>query len=182
MEEPTSSSELYKSLERYSDVTIYLNELLDSKDSTNAGQTSGDLLGLERYVTRLSAIFELAREETSAHVEHTIEEISRNVPRLTYDLQLMRQSALSLQLALHSVDDVSKKTSDVDELISSRSETTVREHKLKYKCSIVKQRGRYYKTRQAVKRSKQWDRESAVIGLECSTSRGVIIPARKDVR
>jgi len=43
-------------------------------------------------------------QDTSAQLESTIHEISRTVPRLTYDLQFMRESAAGLRGSLHAIE------------------------------------------------------------------------------
>lgn len=47
-------------------------------------------------------------QDTAGQLEQTIDNISRTVPRLTYDLQFMREAGLSLQLTLKSVEDKSQ--------------------------------------------------------------------------
>ncbi|THH05217.1 hypothetical protein EW145_g4963 [Phellinidium pouzarii] len=105
-----SSTEVLRSLEDYSDVASWINDILSTDDTEGQDAEEGvyDLSELERRVSHLSAVLEVACEDTSAQLEKTIEIISRTVPRLTYDLQLMQESALSLQVALHAVESHSQ--------------------------------------------------------------------------
>ncbi|POW17973.1 hypothetical protein PSTT_00043, partial [Puccinia striiformis] len=51
----------------------------------------------------LSPCFELAISDTSTLVDESIDEIARSVPRLSLDLQLMRENALLLRYSLKSI-------------------------------------------------------------------------------
>ncbi|KAI5118827.1 hypothetical protein M0805_009405 [Coniferiporia weirii] len=102
-----SSTDVLRSLENFSDVASWINDILDSEDAEDAEGVEDhvhDLAELERRVSHLSAVLEVACEDTSAQLERTIDDVSRTVPRLTYDLQLMQENALSLQVALHAVE------------------------------------------------------------------------------
>ncbi|KAH8107515.1 hypothetical protein DFH11DRAFT_1691648 [Phellopilus nigrolimitatus] len=73
----SSGKDILRSLEDYSDVAAWINDIIDDDD----GEEDRD--GEERRrVSHLSAVLEL---------EKTIDEVSRTVPRLTYDLQLMQE-------------------------------------------------------------------------------------------
>ncbi|EJC98258.1 uncharacterized protein FOMMEDRAFT_114459 [Fomitiporia mediterranea MF3/22] len=91
-----------RSLEDYSDVASWINDVLDEEGDD--ADSVRELSELERRVSQLSAVLEVACEDTSAQLEKTIDDVSRTVPRLTYDLQLMQESALSLQNALQAVE------------------------------------------------------------------------------
>ena len=98
-----------QSLEDKGNITAWLNDLIDGQTSPDdvdlpVGEKEGDLLSLERRVTILSAQLEAACEDTSIQLERTIEEISRTVPRLMYDLQFMRESAVSLFSSVHAIE------------------------------------------------------------------------------
>lgn len=58
---------------------------------------------LDVKLARLLGILEHACQDTSAQVERAIEEVSRSVPRLTFDLQLMRENVVLLRFTLDSI-------------------------------------------------------------------------------
>jgi len=74
-----------------------------------------DLTGLDRRVGQLSRSVEKACQATSSQLEQSIEDVSRSMPRLAYDIQFMRESALSLHLALTSIHESSGSSVAVDE-------------------------------------------------------------------
>ena len=88
------------------DIPGFLNKLLasppQSKDSTS---TSTDLGAMEKDLNQLLTRLSLLSQDTSSSLEQSMHDISRTVPRLTYDLQFMRESASSLQTSLHLVQD-----------------------------------------------------------------------------
>lgn len=98
--------DILQSLENFPDVVSWINETLVSEEEGEEEQkaTLQDLSELEKRVSHLSAILEIACEDTSMQLEKTINTISRTVPRLTYDLQLMQENALSLKSALQLVE------------------------------------------------------------------------------
>ncbi|KAL7008571.1 hypothetical protein EMMF5_001833 [Cystobasidiomycetes sp. EMM_F5] len=65
------------------------------------GQLS--LLELDARLSSLLGALESASHDTSAQVERGIEEVSRTIPRLTFDLQLMRENVLLLRFTLDSI-------------------------------------------------------------------------------
>ncbi|KAF8513630.1 Golgi complex component 7-domain-containing protein [Gautieria morchelliformis] len=93
-----SSSDLLASLEEHTDIADWINELLDSSATKNASDTRG-----APDVTELATRLEVACQDTSSQLEQSIDDISRTVPRLTYDLQFLRESTLTLKLALSSL-------------------------------------------------------------------------------
>lgn len=114
------STDVLRTLEDYSDISAWLNDIIDDNDDAEGEETSQhihDLSELERRVSQLSAIVEVACEETSAQLEKTIDEVSRTIPRLTYDLQLMHESAMSLQGSLHAVEQHSQSTLNSSETV-----------------------------------------------------------------
>lgn len=93
-----SSSDLIASLEEHADIAEWINDLLD-----NSGQESASDSRSPPDVTELATRLEVACQDTSSQLEQAIDDISRTVPRLTYDLQFLRESTLSLKLALSSL-------------------------------------------------------------------------------
>ncbi|CED85446.1 Uncharacterized conserved protein [Phaffia rhodozyma] len=109
-----SSAKLVNSLDMYDgDVSAWLNDLLDEgEDDQIVSSVDGiDKINLEAIdekvrtlLGRLSGI----SQDTSQQLEQTIHDISRTVPRLTYDLQFMRESAASLRVSLHGIESRTK--------------------------------------------------------------------------
>ncbi|KZT44220.1 hypothetical protein SISSUDRAFT_1039503 [Sistotremastrum suecicum HHB10207 ss-3] len=99
------TSTLLESLEDCTDVTTWVNELLENSSETDV-RSNGDaahvasLIELDRRVGQLATQLEVLAQDTSTELENTIDDISRTVPRLTYDFQFMRESTQSLQLSL----------------------------------------------------------------------------------
>ncbi|PAV15149.1 component of oligomeric golgi complex 7 [Pyrrhoderma noxium] len=106
------NKDVLQTLENYPNVISWINEILnveENEDEDKDGAQEGgslhqDLSELEKRVSHLSAILEIACEDTSIQLENTISTLSRTVPRLTYDLQLMQENALSLKSALQAVE------------------------------------------------------------------------------
>ncbi|KAF7315511.1 Expansin-like EG45 domain-containing protein [Mycena indigotica] len=90
------SSELIESLEESTDIVSWINDTLPPSDSPL-------LTDLEQQLNQLISTLDLAAEDTSLELERTIDEVSRGVPRLTYDLHFMKDGALSLQSVLAHV-------------------------------------------------------------------------------
>ena len=78
------------------DVSSLLNDLL---------APYADLSSLDKALGSLSTRLSLLSSDTSSAVEESIHDISRAVPRLTYDLQFMRESATTLQTSLSIVQN-----------------------------------------------------------------------------
>lgn len=104
-----STSEVLGSLEQYDDVVSWINDVLDPGEAINdADDSTSNLVDLDRRVTNLVGVLEVASEDTSSQVERLIDAISRGATRLTYDLHFMREGALSLQALLHDVETKTK--------------------------------------------------------------------------
>lgn len=102
----TSPSELLHSFEEEEDTLEWINNVLDRSLDTG----TYDLSEVEKGVSQLSATVELICEDTTSQLERTIDEISRTVPRLSFDFQFMRENVLSLQNSLHAVETQSRST------------------------------------------------------------------------
>ncbi|EFP83013.1 uncharacterized protein PGTG_09981 [Puccinia graminis f. sp. tritici CRL 75-36-700-3] len=91
-----------KYLDEYDTEIEWLNELLVNQDDlSDRGQLS--LSHLETKLSKVLSVLELAISDTSTLVDKSIEEIVRSVPRLSLDLQLMRENALLLRYSLKSI-------------------------------------------------------------------------------
>ncbi|BEI80461.1 hypothetical protein CcaverHIS002_0109900 [Cutaneotrichosporon cavernicola] len=104
----TSLGALASALDCYDDdVPAFLNTILAPHlaPALPSGQMAPDLGPIDRQLTELLTRLSLLSQDTSSALEQSIHDISRNVPRLTYDLQFMRESAVSLQSSLHLVQD-----------------------------------------------------------------------------
>lgn len=95
----------------------WINELIEGDTLDGSFEQDGtlkrpvDLTELDSRVTQLATRLEVTCQETSSQLEQTIEDISRNVPRLNFDLQIMRESALALQRELGSIHRTTMGTS-----------------------------------------------------------------------
>ena len=108
------TADLVSSLDEYEDdVAGWLNHILDEEmgESSEPDTSQLDLATLEQRVSHLSTRVQVATQDTATHLEQIIEDISRTVPRLTYDLQFMRESGLSLQLGLKAIENKTRSTS-----------------------------------------------------------------------
>lgn len=74
----------------------WLNTVLSSSETSS-------IVHLDQSLARTLALLEVATHDTSALVDRTIDEIARSVPRLTFDLQLMRENALLLRSTLDGI-------------------------------------------------------------------------------
>ncbi|KAJ4001598.1 oligomeric Golgi complex subunit 7 [Lentinula boryana] len=95
-----TSAEALDSLEEYEDVTSWINETLIASGSEKDIES---LVDLDQQITQLIASLDIACEDTSSQLERTIADVSRGIPRLTYDLHFIKDSALSLQNSLVAV-------------------------------------------------------------------------------
>lgn len=102
----SSSSDLAASLDSYGeDIAGWINDLLDNQDLPKTSDGAAvDLTALDKHVQLLATRLDVASQDTSSQLEQSIDDISRTIPRLTYDLQFMRESALSLQDALQNIE------------------------------------------------------------------------------
>ncbi|EKC98105.1 hypothetical protein A1Q2_07651 [Trichosporon asahii var. asahii CBS 8904] len=93
----------------YDDVPGFINSLLSDYVPpalpSPAPQQPPNLPPIEKQLNELMTRLSLLNQDTSSALEQSISDISRTVPRLTYDLQFMRESAVSLQSSLRRVQD-----------------------------------------------------------------------------
>ncbi|KAF7361746.1 Expansin-like EG45 domain-containing protein [Mycena venus] len=100
-----STTELISSLEESPDIVSWINDTLtpDSDIAEPVGLTD-----LDQHVNHLVSTLDLACEDTSSQLERIIDDVSRGVPRLTYDLHFMKDGAVSLQSVLVQVTERSR--------------------------------------------------------------------------
>lgn len=91
-----SSTEIVASLDAAESVPDLLNALL-------ASNSSRDLHDLEKRVLGLGTTLSLITQDTSTSLERSINEISRTVPRLGWDLQYLRDGADEVRNVLGNV-------------------------------------------------------------------------------
>ncbi|KAG8733353.1 hypothetical protein FRC10_000290 [Ceratobasidium sp. 414] len=86
-------------------IVDWVNELLDpALPDTPANLDSiGDLGNLDKTIINLIARFDVIAQETASRLDTTIADVTRTMPRLHFDVQVMREAALSLQSALHTL-------------------------------------------------------------------------------
>ncbi|KAF7376288.1 Expansin-like EG45 domain-containing protein [Mycena sanguinolenta] len=93
-----STTDLISSLEESPDIVSWINDTLTVEDGTELSLTD-----LDQHVNHLVSTLDLACEDTSSELERLIDDVSRGVPRLAYDLHFMKDGALSLQSVLADV-------------------------------------------------------------------------------
>ncbi|KAF8070629.1 Golgi complex component 7-domain-containing protein [Lyophyllum atratum] len=144
---PPSTTEPITSLEQYSDVVSWINDILDASEDDEETESPAptELTELDEHVTQLLATLDIACEDTSSQLEHTIDDVSRGVPRLTYDLHFMKDNAMSLQATLSNVLQRSK-----DAVPDS---TSVALDHLRH-LDLIK--GRMEATREALREAESW--------------------------
>lgn len=106
---PPSTAELIDTLEHYDDVIRWINDILQTFDGNSPPSQPGtELNDLEQQITHLLATLDIASEDTSTQLEQIIDDVSRSIPRLTYDLHFLKDNAISLQASLAKVHQISK--------------------------------------------------------------------------
>ncbi|KAF9568047.1 hypothetical protein CPC08DRAFT_680300 [Agrocybe pediades] len=113
---PTLAHQVVDSLEQYDDVVSWINDTIPTGDSDDDTPPT-DLTELDHQITQLLTTLDIASEDTSAELERIIDDVSRGIPRLAYDLHFMKDGASTLQNALVGVlqrsrDAVPKETSE----------------------------------------------------------------------
>ncbi|KAG8687396.1 hypothetical protein FRC09_013512 [Ceratobasidium sp. 395] len=86
-------------------IVDWVNELLDPAlpDAPASSESIGDLGNLDKTIINLIARFDVIAQETASRLDTTIADVTRTMPRLHFDVQVMREAALSLQSALHTL-------------------------------------------------------------------------------
>jgi hypothetical protein len=98
MSDPQQPDFLLSLVDDDTDIVPWINNLLrhENNDVT-------DIASLEKQLNHIVPTLEVASEDLSLHIERLIDEISRSASRLPYDLQFMRDGALSVQTALSNL-------------------------------------------------------------------------------
>ncbi|KAF8919854.1 oligomeric Golgi complex subunit 7 [Mucidula mucida] len=90
------------SLNEYDDIIAWVNDILPD-DEASTGLTV-----LDKKILELLGALDAASDDTSSQLERTIDDVSRGVPRLAYDLHFMKDGAVTLQNLLAQVHVRSK--------------------------------------------------------------------------
>ncbi|KZV92639.1 hypothetical protein EXIGLDRAFT_718192, partial [Exidia glandulosa HHB12029] len=140
-------------LDDVDDVAGWINSVLDG----DGGNDGNDLGLLDARVGQLVSSVQVASHDTSAQLEQTIDHVSRAVPRLTYDLQFMRDSALALQAALHALQSSAGTSGTVDPTTAAALDRLDFLHNVK---------GRMESVRDVLREAESWSTlESEVVSL-----------------
>ncbi|GAA5825382.1 hypothetical protein JCM3770_003515 [Rhodotorula araucariae] len=100
---PTSALDLAAlTADSFTSEADWLNDILGASLGA-AGQEQAPLVDVEATLTRTLHALELSVTDTSALVDRLINDISLSVPRLAFDLQLMRENALLLRFTLDGI-------------------------------------------------------------------------------
>ncbi|ESK96581.1 component of oligomeric golgi complex 7 [Moniliophthora roreri MCA 2997] len=100
---PPSTSDNLDTLEDYDDLATWINDTLSFPGKDNGQDAVESLTQLDQQITHLIASLDIACEDTSSQLERIIDDVSRGVPRLTYDLHFIKDGAVSLQGVLSAV-------------------------------------------------------------------------------
>ncbi|CAE6445231.1 unnamed protein product [Rhizoctonia solani] len=115
------SLDLDGALSRHGDnIVDWVNELLDPILPEQPSSSVSDLGNLDKTIVSLIARFDVIAQETASRLDTTIADVTRTMPRLNFDVQVMREAALSLQSALHTLQS----NSATNTLLPSNNETT----------------------------------------------------------
>lgn len=100
-----SMDDVVGSLEQYEEVALWVNDALTPNHTVESTSAQGvpDLTELDQLITQLSTALDIAAEDTSTQLERVIDDVSRGIPRVAYDLHFMKDGASTLQNALVSV-------------------------------------------------------------------------------
>ena len=94
------------SIEQYDNVVSWINSTLVYSDDTD-DPNAADLVKLDHQITQLLTALDIASEDSSTRLESIMDDVSRGVPRLAYDLHFMKDGALTLR---NNLDDALRKT------------------------------------------------------------------------
>uniref|UniRef100_A0A0W0FHF5 Conserved oligomeric Golgi complex subunit 7 n=1 Tax=Moniliophthora roreri TaxID=221103 RepID=A0A0W0FHF5_MONRR len=103
LEEKDYADDNLDTLEDYDDLATWINDTLSFPGKDNGQDAVESLTQLDQQITHLIASLDIACEDTSSQLERIIDDVSRGVPRLTYDLHFIKDGAVSLQGVLSAV-------------------------------------------------------------------------------
>lgn len=95
----TTTAEIVDSLEHCDDIVSWINDTLIFSDDSD----TTDLTKLDQQISQILTTLDIASEDSSTQLEHIIDDVSRGIPRLAYDLHFMKDGALALQSNLAAI-------------------------------------------------------------------------------
>lgn len=149
--EPLSAiSSLASTIDTSTDISLFINDLL----SPHLFKRPPDLAPLDKDLNDLVTRLSLLSQDTSSALEQSIHDVSRTVPRLTYDLQFMRESASSLQSSLSIIQTRVSRQTEFDKDAGSDEAKT---HKALEKLShLDKLKTRMESARDILREAESW--------------------------
>lgn len=111
-----SMSHVVDTLEHYEEVISWVNDALTPNyvEESTPDQGVPDLTELDQLITQLLTTLDIGAEDTSSQLERIIDDVSRGIPRVAYDLHFMKDGASTLQNVLLSVLEKSRDTAPED--------------------------------------------------------------------
>ncbi|TFK73929.1 hypothetical protein BDN72DRAFT_813918 [Pluteus cervinus] len=94
----SESTNLIDSLASDTDIVSWVNDALDQPYASR--DSAVELAELDQHITHIISSLDIACEDSSSELERVIDDVSRGLPRLTYDLHFMKDSAVNLQGSL----------------------------------------------------------------------------------
>ncbi|ORY24129.1 Golgi complex component 7-domain-containing protein [Naematelia encephala] len=153
------------------DVAGFINDILSPhlpKLAPGAPPKPPDLVPLDKGINELLTRLSLLSQDTSSALEQLIHDISRTVPRLTYDLQFMRESATSLQSSLSLVQARVTRQTNLEDGTSDEAKTHKALEKLTH---LDKLKTRMESARDILREAESWSTlESEITSLIATSS------------
>jgi conserved oligomeric Golgi complex subunit 7 len=108
-----AASDELDAFDRLPDVLSWLNHALDRDPDADADDRSGDkqsasLAWLDHRLLQLISAVDVAQQDTSAQLERLLDDVSRTIPRISYDLHFMNDAALSLNDTLRHLQSTTR--------------------------------------------------------------------------
>lgn len=97
---PEAAAKFIDSLDCDTDIVSWINDALNQTAPRTTEASTSELTELDHHVTHLISTLDIACEETALELEHIIDDVTRGLPRLTYDLHFMKDGAINLAAAL----------------------------------------------------------------------------------
>lgn len=146
------------------DISQFINDLLSPHLTKPL-----DLAPLDKQLNDLLTRLSLLSQDTSSALEQSIHDVSRTVPRLTYDLQFMRESATSLQSSLQLVQARVSRQTEFDSHANSDEAKTYRA--LEKLSHLDKLKSRMESARDILREAESWSTlEGEITSLIASRS------------
>ncbi|EGG01714.1 uncharacterized protein MELLADRAFT_110816 [Melampsora larici-populina 98AG31] len=128
-------------LNEYENEIDWLDDLLNRQDTTSTTSSSNpsqeSLYNLDKKLSKLLILLENSISDTSNLVETSISEIETSIPRLTLDLQLMRENSLLLRYSLESIQSKSNLNHQSNQEIIPKTDELLKESEIPIEEPIV---------------------------------------------